>query len=85
MTRDERSILDVFLGEFRQFRNHDSEWKAQQDKRLRLVEEYVAAEKAKDEQVVKAGISRRAQLGILFSAVGVIASTLIGIVNFVVR
>lgn len=85
MTRDERSILDVFLGEFRQFRNHDTVWKAAQDKRLRVVEEYVAAEKAKDEEVVRQGISRRAQLGILASAIGVTASTVLGIVNLFVR
>jgi len=85
VTRDEASQLAVFLGEFREFRQDDREWKKDIDKRLRLVETFTASRRAVVErdaaQAAAVSMSRRAYVASAVAAIGIVASLLLGIFN----
>lgn len=70
MTRDERTVLDVLVDEFRDFRQGDAKWKAQVDERLRSVEKFVTSEQAVDERDQARGVSRRAYIASIIAAAG---------------
>lgn len=85
MTRGEITVLEVFIGEFRDYRQSDEAWKKDIDTRIRKVESFVTQERTKDESVRKQGLTRRAQVGILISAVGVVASIVFNVAAFITR
>ena len=84
MTRNELSVLEVLVNEFRDFRRQDSSWKTENDRRLRLVEAYIAGEEAVEEREEARGVSRRAYLASAIAAIGIVVSIILGIVNFLV-
>ena len=83
MTKDETSVLSVFIGEFREFRTDDRAWKENIEPRLRNVETFITAERAKDKDASARGISRRSYVASAIAAVGVTVSIILGVVNFV--
>lgn len=73
--------LDVFLGEFREYRTDDREWKEDIAGRLRAVESFVTSKKAVSERDAARGVSRRAYVAATIGAIGVGVSLVLGIIN----
>lgn len=81
MTRDEKSALEVFLGEWRQYREDDRVWKQGIDVWRRNVEAFIVSERTKDDEVRTTGMTRRARVALFFTALGVTVSTVFGAIN----
>jgi hypothetical protein len=81
VTRDERATLDIFLGEWREFRQDDRIWKIDLEQRVRRMEEFVISEEAQDERARSRGVSRRAYVAATISAIGIVVSIILGIAN----
>lgn len=81
MTRGELTALDVLIGEFRDFRDQDSRWKDANDVWRREVDSFITAERTKDIEVRRTGMTRRARAALFISAAGVAASIVIGVAN----
>jgi hypothetical protein len=81
VTRSELTALEVLIGEFRQFRDNDAEWKDSFDVRMRAVEAHVTGRKAVEARRVALIAGRRAYIAAVTAAIGVIASTVLGIYN----
>lgn len=84
MTRDETSALGVLIGEFRQFRDQDAQWKNRIGQRLQLVEEHIAGQEAVQEKEAARGVSRRAYVAATIAAIGILVSIVLSIVNILV-
>lgn len=83
MTRDERATLEIFLGEWRDFRQDDRIWKLDLEQRVRRVEMFITSEKAEDERAAARGVSRRSYIASAVAAIGVAVSIVLGVVNYV--
>lgn len=81
MTRGEQETLDIFLGEWREYRRDDRNWKADLEQRVRRMEEYVIGEEAQDERAKSRGVSRRAYVAATISAIGIVVSIVLGVAN----
>lgn len=81
MTSAERDKLDVFLGEFRDFRDDDRDWKANISARVTVVEAFVTSKKAVEERETARGVSRRSYIASAIAALGVLFSLALGLVN----
>ena len=84
MTRAEAERLDQLIAEFREFRKDDRDWKADHGPRLRRVEVYVAGQEAVDDREKARGVSRRAYLAAALTALGILVSIVLNIINLVV-
>jgi hypothetical protein len=83
VTRVEIDKLDVFMGEFREFRVDDRAWKDDIDKRILRVEAFVTSRRAVSERDDARGVSRRAYVAAVIAAVGIVVSIAISVVNAV--
>lgn len=84
MTRNELTALEVLIGEFREFRQDDREWKKDMGERVRGLEVFVASEDAEDDVVTAQGISRRAYFAIAASVAGTLVSVVLWVANLVI-
>lgn len=75
--------LDIFIGEFREYRIDDREWKEDINDRLRGVEVFVTSRRAVNERKAARGVSRRAYVAATIAALGVGVSLVLGFVNAV--
>lgn len=83
MTRDEATDLRMFIAEFREFRHDDRIWKLDLEQRTRRMETFIVSEEAQDERDKSRGVSRRAYVAATVSAIGIVASIILGVVNLV--
>ena len=83
MTRDERSVLDMLVEEFREFRTDDRQWKVDIDGRILRVETFVTSRQAVSERDAARGVSRRSYVATIVGAIGIAVSVVLGIVNLV--
>lgn len=77
MTRNELATLDVFIGEFREFRDDDRGWKDDIDKRLLSVEKYVTSKQAVSERDASRGVIRRSYIAATIAAAGVVLTIIL--------
>jgi hypothetical protein len=83
VTKGEMTVLEMLIGEFREFRDDDRSWKEDTNKRLNRVEQFVTSKKAVEERDTARGVSRRAYVAATVAAAGVTASIVLGILNLV--
>jgi hypothetical protein len=83
VTRDEATDLRMFIAEFREFRSDDRVWKLDIEQRTRRMENFITSEQAEEERRKSRGVSRRAYVAASISAIGIVVSIILGIVNFV--
>lgn len=83
MTRDELAKLDIFLGEWRDFRQDDRIWKLDIEQRTRRMESFITSEQAEEERRKSRGVTRRAYVSATVAAIGIVVSIILGVVNFV--
>lgn len=83
MTRDERSALDQLFEYVRDWRREDTDWKKGADARLRKVETDLAAHLSAHKAEGDFRLSLRARLGLAITALGVVSSLVLGILNIV--
>lgn len=81
MTRGEQEKLDIFLGEWREFRRDDRTWKLDIEQRTRRMEVFIVSEEAEDERQRSRGVSRRAYVAATISAIGIVVSIVLGVFN----
>lgn len=81
MTSAERDKLDVFLGEFREFRRDDRAWKSDMGRRMTGVEAFVVSKEAVEERESARGVSRRSYIASAIAALGVLISLALGVLN----
>lgn len=83
MTRNEADKLDVFMGEFREFRIDDREWKKDTDGRLKVVEGFVTGALAERRVASRARFTRRERVGIFVAVGGFIVGTVVQVLSLV--
>ena len=81
MTRGEMADLQLLADFVRDWRREDGEWKERFDERLRSVEGFVTGALAERRMASRARFSQREKIGLAITAVGVVISAVIGVLN----
>lgn len=77
MTRGESDKLDIFIGEFREFRVDDRDWKRETDKRLEVVEGFVTGALAERRVAARARFTRRERIGMVIAVASFVVGTIV--------
>lgn len=83
MTGAERADLQILVDFVRDWRREDKEWKSDTDKRLRAVEGFVTGVQAERRAATRQAMSRRQKVGALLAAIGILASSAMGVLNYI--
>ena len=85
MTAGETRLIQQLSDFVRDWRKEDAEWKESADRRLRGVESYITADKARNEAAAESTQQNRLNRAQILTAAGIVGSFVLGLINHFVQ